>query len=401
MAWLRGGLKLVLGCALLAASGCADTTKAPFRPRPKLDAGAPERQERDSGEPEGEAGSMAPPTPMRPTGIELTEMIAALRELGADVDDPDRLCTGWEHACGIDSEGKVHCFGSNPDGRSTPPKQDVKVVQVGCGINFSCSLDEEGAIACWGAGSDESVLDMYNQTQSVPPKGTFKQIAIGAGGFHGCAIDDNDAVQCWGGGALDKPADAKGNFGQARPPEGAFKRIAAGEAHTCGILTSGEITCWGGHGDGCFPPYDYDCGQITPPEGVFTDLAAGELHNCALREDGSATCWGKGLADTPCVPDSGLGEFDCGQGLIPPELQMRIKRIRAGNLHTCVITDDYDAVCWGWNSAKQIEAPILYAFSQVVGGDQFSCGWATDSTVQCWGAVPGEVPEELAFPPKK
>lgn len=396
----RGSRLLIAVCALPWAWGCAETTKPPFRARPKLDAG--EQQPREDAGQDGEAGSIAPPTPMRPTGVQLTEMIEALRALGADVDDPDRLCAGWSHVCGIDAEGRVHCFAGGEDARTMVPMLETKAKQVACGINFSCLLDEEGTIACWGAGSDPTLLDLGNLSQSIPPEGVFTQIAIGAGGSHACAIAENGSVECWGAGSFDKPSTAPANFRQAIPPMGTFVRLAAGEAHTCGIRDTGEIACWGGGGGECFPPTSYGCGQTTPPEGSdFTDLTAGEFHTCGLRDDGSATCWGMGLSASPCAPDSGGVDFDCGQGLIPEHIQTRIKRIRAGNLHTCAITDEYEAVCWGWNASKEAEPPILYAFSQVVGGERFSCGWTTGSVVECWGAAPSDVPEELAFPPRK
>ena len=241
---------------------------------------------------------------------------------------------------------------------------------------------------------------MANQGQSVPPEGVFRQIAIGAAGFHACAIDQNDEVQCWGGGSIDKPATAQGNWRQSVPPIGTFVDLAAGEAHTCGIRDDGTIACWGGGGDTCGPPFGYACGQTSAPEGnTFVDLTAGEFHTCAVRDDATATCWGTGLATAPCNPAAGTAEFECGQGIVPEEIQTRVARIRAGNLHTCAITTDYEAVCWGWKSAGQTDVPILYAFSQVAAGDEFSCGWTTGLTVECWGNMPAVVPEPLRFPP--
>jgi hypothetical protein len=390
---VRGASWVALALALIV--GCSAAERPPFRPVPKPDAGQDEQQD-------GEAGSAGmPPPPHRPSGAVLQEMVAALAALGADVDDPDRVCAGWAHACGIDFDGVVHCFGDNSDGRSEPPPIEAEVTQVACGTNFSCALDDQGTIACWGAGTDPDLLDTLNQAQSIPPEGAFQRIAIAASGFHACAIDEHDEVQCWGGGSIDKPLAAQGNWRQAVPQPGTFVDLAAGEAHTCGIRDTGEIRCWGGGGDRCAPPFGYACGQTSAPEGnTFVDVTAGEFHSCALRDDGTATCWGTGLATAPCNPGAGTAEFECGQGLVPEEVQTRIARIRAGNLHTCAITTDYEAVCWGWNSEGQTEVPILYAFSQIAGGDQFSCGWTTGQTLECWGAVPAVVPEPLAFPPK-
>ena len=112
----RGGVFAIAAAAVAGGAGCSGSEDmAPFRPRPDVDAGP-----REDGGQQRDAGGMDVPA-KRPTGVELEEMIAALKPFGLDLGDPDRVCAGWAHACAIDFSGKVRCFPEHEDGRSTPP----------------------------------------------------------------------------------------------------------------------------------------------------------------------------------------------------------------------------------------------------------------------------------------
>ena len=71
------------------------------------------------------------------------------------------------HACGIDEDGKVYCWGANGDGqlgdlstnrRSSPNPvrfsgDDPVAIQVSTSPHNSCILTDEGRVMCWGDGS--------------------------------------------------------------------------------------------------------------------------------------------------------------------------------------------------------------------------------------------------------
>ena len=77
----------------------------------------------------------------------------------------------------------------------------------------------------------------------------------------------------------------------------ALTQIATGLTHACGRASDGSAYCWGDNasgqlGEGSFQP------QATPvavmlPSGVrFAQLSGGGSHSCGLTPDGAAYCWG-------------------------------------------------------------------------------------------------------------
>ena len=96
-----------------------------------------------------------------------------------------RIGAGASHACGVEGEGDVVCWGADGEAWTEPP--DVSATAVVGGINHSCLLDEEGGVSCFGAGP---AID------AAVPKATF--IAIDAAGHQTCGLTAERAVSCWG-----------------------------------------------------------------------------------------------------------------------------------------------------------------------------------------------------------
>ncbi len=91
-------------------------------------------------------------------------------------------------------------------------------------------------------------------------------------------------------------------------------------------------------------------------------------------------------------------ELDGAQGsasiLVAPR---RFLAVSAGGLHTCGITTDQEAYCWGFNSLGQLGdgsmvdhlTPVRvlgdYRFSQISAGAGYTCGITTANLAYCWG----------------
>ena len=202
----------------------------------------------------------------------------------------ENISVGHGVACGVDSEGNIDCWGGF-DG--TPPDIEARRVSVGIFTSESyqllneypeggltedhaCALDVEERIHCWGN-------DQLGQLDA--PKGRFKDIDAGPG--YTCAVGEDGRVSCWG--------DTR--FGIGSPPEGEFETVHTAPLYACAIDADGEAICWGhdfSQDDFVIRGLDRDPGETGRPDGPVTDLALTWHFGCGLHEDRSVNCW---LAD--------------------------------------------------------------------------------------------------------
>ena len=56
-----------------------------------------------------------------------------------------------------------------------------------------------------------------------------------------------------------------------------------------------------------------------------------------------------------------------------------------GPEHTCALTEDGEAVCWGWNTFGQTDAPPG-RYAAIAAGGPFTCALTGDGEAVCWGA---------------
>jgi alpha-tubulin suppressor-like RCC1 family protein len=124
----------------------------------------------------------------------------------------------------------------------------------------------------------------------------------------------------------------------------------------------------------------------------YSDVTTGGYHTCALTEDGEAFCWGRNA-------DGQLGTGDTQDQFRPTPVAttLRFKQITAGASHTCAIATDDRAYCWGWNAFYQggngfqtiqgSPTPVAsdFTYRHLTAGDYHTCGLTTESAVICWG----------------
>jgi alpha-tubulin suppressor-like RCC1 family protein len=87
----------------------------------------------------------------------------------------------------------------------------------------------------------------------------------------------------------------------------------------------------------------------------FTHVATGIAHSCAITADGAAYCWGRGESGqlgiappaTSCDID-GIS-FPCSQVPIKVDSDLTLTQITAGGAHSCALAGDGTALCWGSN----------------------------------------------------
>ena len=247
---------------------------------------------------------------------------------------------------------------------------------------------------------------------TVVRPGSYLQVAPGGPNFynggHTCGVTVDSWVLCWGvnnNGQL-----GIGTLGSAYTPVGIgginFSQISATLLRTCALTPGGAAYCWGAGalGIGPLPEQCFDaCSQTPLPVlggHTFTTIGLGGEHTCALTTTGTVYCWGYdgggllGIGQAPPegspvpVPIPGLTFTDLAVG----------GTIGYGGEHSCALTADSTAYCWGYNAYGQLgdstaiarNVPVRvaagYRFVSLSVGDGHTCGLTADGTAYCWGS---------------
>ena len=248
----------------------------------------------------------------------------------ATVSRHDTLSVGLDHACGVNTDGSITCWGEEEYGRTIAPAG--KFGSVSAGGNHTCGVKTDDTIACWGE----------NEFGQVSPQaGKFGSVS--AGGLHTCGVKTDGTIACWG----------YNEDGQVSPPAGKFGSVSAGVYHTCGVTTAGFVACWGHNHHG----------QASPPAGKFITVSAGWSYSCGVKTDGTIACWGYN-EDGQASPPAG-----------------KFVAVGAGDVHTCGVKTDGSVTCWG---DDRVSTPAG-EFVSVSVGNSLSCGVKTDGSFMCWG----------------
>jgi len=93
---------------------------------------------------------------------------------------------------------------------------------------------------------------------------------------------------------------------------------------------------------------------------AFGAVFAGGAHTCALTSVGAAYCWGRGESGqlgvppppSTCLTDG--GPFSCSMVPVPVGGGLTFVKLAGGGAHTCGLTSDGTAYCWGNNGYSQL-----------------------------------------------
>lgn len=225
------------------------------------------------------------------------------------------------------------------------PEPDVSFIAIS--VNYdSCGLAHDGGLYCWG----ESEL-----IPTPKPYPGSRYVRISAGSGHVCGLTDAGVLSCGGANGSGQlgdntTLDRAAPVAVAIPGARSVAAVATGTYHTCAVATDGTAWCWGKNatgqlGDGTTSDR-YLPVPVAAPGQVFDAIAANEYHTCALTVDGQAWCWG--LNDT--------GQLGIGLAThtepVPVPVSMpglAFATIALGISHTCGLTDAGNVWCWGFN----------------------------------------------------
>jgi len=337
-------------------------------------------------------------------GVDVAPAFAAAAWLTVD--------TGGAHACGIQQDGSLWCWGANESGqlglgdttdRSVPTQVGTRLdwASVAAGSSHTCALTTSGLRYCWGS-NDSGQLGLNNTTGTTAPARRpgehLTWLSITSGGATTCGITTSSALYCWGNNDF-------GNLGVGDTtnrvaPTGlgtGWATVDGGLEHTCGVTVDGTGYCWGLGFGGALGVGDTDS-RLVPTavagDGAWRSISAGEYDSCGISSGAHLYCWG--LND---FGELGVGVGDTQSRSVPTIVSTHAwSSVSAGGLHSCGLYTNGTRFCWGANYAGQLgigdttdrgaprrlvsEAP----WSLLSAGEQYSCGIRRSGALACWGA---------------
>jgi alpha-tubulin suppressor-like RCC1 family protein len=321
-----------------------------------------------------------------------------------------QIVSGDAHTCVLTGQNKVRCWGNAQFGQlgygnaidvgdaptrlpytagDVPLPVTDPVSKLVAGNNHTCALLQSGLIYCWGQNQYGQLgygrIDNLADGEVVTSFGyvTLGGLAtkIAAGGDHTCAILESGALRCWGRnengqlgrGNTAKIGDDETVYSAGNVDLGAgvtVKDLALGTFHTCALLTTGAVRCWGNSGNG---QLGYGNGNTLGDNEPINNLAnvsltgtvrkivAGEYHTCALTDVGTLRCWGRGI-EGQLGQAIGMSNSYWGDQVneLPSmlasdiDIGSQVTDVTAGDYYTCALTSAGQLKCWGQNNRGQL-----------------------------------------------
>ncbi|MGN6391520.1 MAG: RCC1 domain-containing protein [Gemmatimonadales bacterium] len=251
----------------------------------------------------------------------------------------------------------------------------------------TCGVATDGSAWCWGGGSLADGSDNSSLTPVRVAGGpVFRQISVDF--MQTCAVADDHRAYCWDSSEPLAPAPVPGLL---------FYQVDVGFQHRCGVSYPDRLGyCWGENssgqlGDGTLIGREHP--TLVGGGLRFQAISAGSDFTCGLATDGRAYCWG---ADN-------FGQLGDGSTVTPRKRPspvaggLEFRQLDVGSVHTCAVTVDYQAYCWGYGRSGQLgDGKTLLRFTpravmtkvrfrRVAAGSGFSCAETPTSQTYCWG----------------
>jgi alpha-tubulin suppressor-like RCC1 family protein len=267
--------------------------------------------------------------------------------------------------------------------------------------DHTCEITTGGAALCWGSNSFGQLGDGTTIERTIPVavSGGLVFQAISGGPYHTCALTTGGVAYCWGNNTYGQLGDGTtANHSSPAAVSGGlvFQAISAGQSQTCALTTGGAAYCWGDNdsgelGDGTTTGRPNPTAVLSAGL-VFQTISAGQNHTCGLTTDGAAYCWGLNF-------DGQLGDGTASARYGPVAVAggLAFQAISTGYSHTCGLTTGGAAYCWGWNPYGQLgdgttsdrASPVSVAggrvFQAISGGGSHTCGLSASGDAYCWG----------------
>lgn len=343
-----------------------------------------------------------------------------VQNLGNDL---NHIVSRQNHTCAI-SPAKVVCWGENTSGQlgnGTWLNQniavaikdlDTDILSVATGGFHTCvaTTSASNNLFCVGENSYGQLGNGVSTLAYIPAPIASLSTGVGqitAGSSHSCVSNANQ-IQCWGNNRFGQLGDGstESTIMVSKPIafDSDIRQLKAGAGFTCAITAKGAASCWGSNLYGELGN-ETTTNALTPTlvKGLannVTAIAAGNSHACAMVQNTSPSshsiwCWGNNLYQQ-------LGNESIAFSRSPLEVAnspVKLNALAAGNDHTCVITEDGAAKCWGHNNAGQLGdgtqkdrgslqdvKGLGGNVTQIAAGNEHTCALMRDGSVMCWGS---------------
>ena len=215
-----------------------------------------------------------------------------------------------------------------------PPNggNDLDPIHFGIGYDHACAVNRDNTVKCWGNGPGKG------PQLTAPADLRAKSIAVAS--FFNCVIKTDDSVYCWGTKAPQPPEGLKAKLvaaiyhGNTRADN---DDITQGTGHACAIKLDDTLVCWGDNIQGTT--------DVPPDLGKVRDVAVASWNTCAVKLDGEPVCWGTKLYNSS------------PERFHPQPKGLKLKSIRAKLATYCGLQLDNTMACWGDESNVHITIP--------------------------------------------
>lgn len=353
-----------------------------------------------------------------------------------------RLAVGAEVVCVLLVDRRVRCA----DGRTAgalAPVPGLRAVDLGAGARHACALDADGAVWCWGhddrgqlgggrPSGDGRAARIPGLTDvvrlDVLPAGALAHTRDGRAVRWGHAPTSEDDAAVTAPVDVDDPwlAGARATSGRCaigaagtlrcaaawdRPERAAVPlpspavEVASAWQHTCARLDDGAVLCFGDNGHGQLGRGDAAGGVAAPTLVPGLDdaeqLVAGELTACARRRSGGVACWSKRLPTGSRLPLP-MGDLPGLDGAT---------ELLAGSQYACAVGPRGRTRCWGlinfreclWDSPDNCQSERWEVPREVPGPADMpgavelrgTCARMSTGRVRCIAPFDGGPPVEL------
>ena len=239
------------------------------------------------------------------------------------------VASGYRHKCALTTTNDIFCWGSNMDGQSHLPSNvsyvrhpvkidiphDITPVSITSKYDHTCILSEEGAVYCWGKNDygqlgDGTTQRKYVMTQVLLPF-SDPAVSVKVGSYHSCALLLSGDLKCWGHNNYAQIGTKSNNPSSYNYPTSVIDLpirpidFDLGQSHTCALLLTQTILCWGEGGNGQLGDgtaswtasspdhrtvkFNYDANNIFSNP---VQIEVGYLSSCLIFEQGQIGCWG-------------------------------------------------------------------------------------------------------------